>query len=149
MDCLRVRWIVGLDGILEKKEVSLIFSTLSLALAPSDFLKSFIQLRWSTLPIKVALFYEWCIFLCSEYPPSKEEIEDLERHSHGIPLKFCLVEHGRLNFFSFNKVELPILPWSFRATDTNLGMSCEELWYNYEFLVCGLMLNRCVITIHY
>ncbi|XP_015168365.1 tRNA-splicing endonuclease subunit Sen54-like [Solanum tuberosum] len=51
-----------------------------------------------------------CIFLCSEYPPSKEEIEDLERHSHGIPLKFCLVEHGRLSFFSFNKVELPILP---------------------------------------
>ncbi|KAH0689444.1 hypothetical protein KY289_016802 [Solanum tuberosum] len=53
-----------------------------------------------------------CFVLClgSEYPPSKEEIEDLERHSHGIPLKFCLVEHGRLSFFSFNKVELPILP---------------------------------------
>ncbi|CAN4109146.1 unnamed protein product [Withania somnifera] len=48
--------------------------------------------------------------LASEYPPSKEEIEDLERHSHGIPLKFCLVEHGRVSFFSFNKVELPILP---------------------------------------
>ncbi|CAN4118476.1 unnamed protein product [Withania somnifera] len=53
-----------------------------------------------------------CFVLClvSEYPPSKEEIEDLERHSHGIPLKFCLVEHGHMSFFSFNKVELPILP---------------------------------------
>ncbi|XP_033517189.1 probable tRNA-splicing endonuclease subunit sen54 isoform X1 [Nicotiana tomentosiformis] len=53
-----------------------------------------------------------CFVLClaSEYPPSKEEIEDLERHSHGIPLKFCLVEHGRVSFFSFSKVELPILP---------------------------------------
>ncbi|PHT71479.1 hypothetical protein T459_26583 [Capsicum annuum] len=53
-----------------------------------------------------------CFVLClaSEYPPSKEEIEDLERHSHGIPLKFCLVENGRVSFFSFNKVELPILP---------------------------------------
>ncbi|TMW95820.1 hypothetical protein EJD97_008299, partial [Solanum chilense] len=47
-----------------------------------------------------------CFVLClaSEYPPSKEEIEDLERHSHGIPLKFCLVEHGRLSFSHSTKL---------------------------------------------
>uniref|UniRef100_A0A5B7C221 tRNA-splicing endonuclease subunit Sen54 N-terminal domain-containing protein n=1 Tax=Davidia involucrata TaxID=16924 RepID=A0A5B7C221_DAVIN len=44
------------------------------------------------------------------HPPSKPEIEDLERQCNGIPLKFCHVEHGRVSFFSFNKVELPILP---------------------------------------
>ncbi|KAL6973247.1 hypothetical protein U1Q18_027429 [Sarracenia purpurea var. burkii] len=46
----------------------------------------------------------------SGHPPSKLEIEDLERRCNGIPLKFCHVEHGRVSFFSFNKVELPVLP---------------------------------------
>uniref|UniRef100_A0A5B6Z5S1 tRNA-splicing endonuclease subunit Sen54 N-terminal domain-containing protein n=1 Tax=Davidia involucrata TaxID=16924 RepID=A0A5B6Z5S1_DAVIN len=44
------------------------------------------------------------------HPPSKPEIEDLERQCNGIPLKFCCVEYGRVSFFSFNKVELPALP---------------------------------------
>ncbi|PIM99397.1 hypothetical protein CDL12_28111 [Handroanthus impetiginosus] len=41
------------------------------------------------------------------YPPSKQEIEDLERHCNGRPLKFCIVEHGHASFLSFTKVELP------------------------------------------
>ncbi|KAL0346222.1 UNVERIFIED_CONTAM: hypothetical protein Sradi_4453500 [Sesamum radiatum] len=48
--------------------------------------------------------------LTSGHPPSKQEIEDLERRCGGSPLKFCIVEHGRVSFLSFTKVELPILP---------------------------------------
>ncbi|TXG70328.1 hypothetical protein EZV62_005263 [Acer yangbiense] len=50
--------------------------------------------------------------LCSTgvYPPSKAEIEVLERQCGSIPMKFCHVEHGRVSFFFFNKVELPVLP---------------------------------------
>ncbi|GMP34249.1 hypothetical protein CsSME_00007201 [Camellia sinensis var. sinensis] len=29
---------------------------------------------------------------------------------NGIPLKFCHVEYGPVSFFSFNRVELPVLP---------------------------------------
>ncbi|XP_030515379.1 uncharacterized protein LOC115729072 isoform X2 [Rhodamnia argentea] len=43
-------------------------------------------------------------------PPSNIEIEALERQCGGVPLKFCLVEHGRVSFCSFSKVELPVLP---------------------------------------
>ncbi|XP_051152475.1 uncharacterized protein LOC127266283 isoform X2 [Andrographis paniculata] len=48
--------------------------------------------------------------LSSGQPPSKKEIEDLEAHYNGCPVKFCTVEHGRVSFFSFDQVELPILP---------------------------------------
>ncbi|PIM99395.1 hypothetical protein CDL12_28109 [Handroanthus impetiginosus] len=44
------------------------------------------------------------------HPPSKLQIEDLERRCNGRPLKFCIVEHGRASFLSFTKVELPVLP---------------------------------------
>ncbi|XP_015894967.3 uncharacterized protein LOC107428885 [Ziziphus jujuba] len=44
------------------------------------------------------------------YPPSKAELEALERQCGGVPLKFCHIEHGRVNFFSFDRVELPVLP---------------------------------------
>ncbi|TXG70311.1 hypothetical protein EZV62_005246 [Acer yangbiense] len=49
-------------------------------------------------------------FSCRVYPPSKAEIEVLERQCGSIPMKFCHVEHGCVSFFFFNKVELPILP---------------------------------------
>lgn len=48
--------------------------------------------------------------LTSSLPPSKQEISNLGRRCNGIPLKFCSVEHGRVTFFSFNTVELPLLP---------------------------------------
>ncbi|GFQ03474.1 tRNA-splicing endonuclease subunit sen54 [Phtheirospermum japonicum] len=48
--------------------------------------------------------------LTSGYPPSRQEIEDLETRCNGSPLNFCVVEHGRVSFLSFPKVELPILP---------------------------------------
>ncbi|XAR72352.1 hypothetical protein NMG60_11018962 [Bertholletia excelsa] len=48
--------------------------------------------------------------LARDHPPSKAEIEDLERQCNGIPLKFCHVEHGRVSFVSFNRMELPVLP---------------------------------------
>lgn len=46
----------------------------------------------------------------SSLPPSKQEVSNLERRCNGIPLKFCNIEHGRVSFFSFNMVELPLLP---------------------------------------
>ncbi|WOH16147.1 hypothetical protein DCAR_0935696 [Daucus carota subsp. sativus] len=48
--------------------------------------------------------------LTSSLPPSKQEISNLERQCYGIPLKFCNIENGRVSFFSFNMVELPLLP---------------------------------------
>ncbi|KAI3691221.1 hypothetical protein L2E82_49441 [Cichorium intybus] len=42
-------------------------------------------------------------------PPTKKQIEDLEGQYEGILLKFCYVEHGRISFFSFNQIELPVL----------------------------------------
>ncbi|KAJ0042112.1 hypothetical protein Pint_17839 [Pistacia integerrima] len=50
------------------------------------------------------------LYLTRVCPPSKAEIEVLERQCGSIPLKFCHVEHGRVSFFSFDRVELPILP---------------------------------------
>ncbi|KAF5750234.1 tRNA-splicing endonuclease subunit Sen54-like isoform X1 [Tripterygium wilfordii] len=48
--------------------------------------------------------------LASGSPPSKAEIQVLEKQCNGIPLKFCDIEHGRISFFSFDEVELPVLP---------------------------------------
>ncbi|KAL4607838.1 hypothetical protein ACB092_09G203800 [Castanea dentata] len=42
--------------------------------------------------------------------PSIADIEVLERQCGAIPLRFCHVEYGRVSFFSFDEVELPILP---------------------------------------
>ncbi|CAK9322729.1 unnamed protein product [Citrullus colocynthis] len=50
------------------------------------------------------------VCLTRGYPPSKKDIEVLERTSRGIPMKYCYVEHGRVCLFSFDNVELPILP---------------------------------------
>lgn len=50
------------------------------------------------------------LYLISGHPPSKQEIENLEIRCSGYPLKFCIVEHGRVSFLSFTKVELPVLP---------------------------------------
>ncbi|KAK2362614.1 tRNA-splicing endonuclease subunit [Trifolium repens] len=50
------------------------------------------------------------LYLSRGHPPSKAEIELLERQCGGIPLKFCLVAEGRVSFFSFDKVELPVIP---------------------------------------
>lgn len=47
----------------------------------------------------------------SSHPPSKEEIAELERRCNNNPLKFCNVDpSGRVSFFAFNRVELPVLP---------------------------------------
>ncbi|XP_057787610.1 uncharacterized protein LOC131004878 [Salvia miltiorrhiza] len=48
--------------------------------------------------------------LASGHPPSRQEIEDLETCCGQIPLKIYVVEHGRVSFLSFTKVELPTLP---------------------------------------
>ncbi|KAK9987379.1 hypothetical protein SO802_032330 [Lithocarpus litseifolius] len=42
--------------------------------------------------------------------PSIADFEVLERQCGAIPLWFCHVEYGRVSFFSFDEVELPILP---------------------------------------
>ncbi|CAA3011229.1 uncharacterized protein LOC111370274 isoform X1 [Olea europaea var. sylvestris] len=53
-----------------------------------------------------------CFLLCitGDHPPSKQATEDLETRYKGHCIKFCNVEHGRISFFSFTKVELPVLP---------------------------------------
>ncbi|KAJ1430013.1 tRNA-splicing endonuclease, subunit Sen54, N-terminal [Sesbania bispinosa] len=50
------------------------------------------------------------LYMSRGHPPSRAEIEALERQCGGIPLKICLVTEGRVSFFSFDKVELPVLP---------------------------------------
>ncbi|CAL5214402.1 unnamed protein product [Lathyrus oleraceus] len=50
------------------------------------------------------------LYLSRGHLPSRDEIEALERQCAGIPLKICLVTEGRVSFFSFDKVELPVLP---------------------------------------
>ncbi|XP_022744097.1 tRNA-splicing endonuclease subunit Sen54 isoform X1 [Durio zibethinus] len=50
------------------------------------------------------------LYLSRGSPPSRVEIETLERKHGAIPLKFCQVENGRISFFSFGKVELAVLP---------------------------------------
>ncbi|CAN6576991.1 unnamed protein product [Malus baccata var. baccata] len=44
------------------------------------------------------------------HPPSKAELEALQRRCGNIPVKVCHVEQGVVSLFSFDKVELPILP---------------------------------------
>ncbi|GAB4843880.1 hypothetical protein Ancab_013844 [Ancistrocladus abbreviatus] len=53
-----------------------------------------------------------CFLICltGGHPPSRAAVEDLEKLCKGIPLRFGHVEHGRVSFFTFNKVELPVLP---------------------------------------
>ena len=51
-----------------------------------------------------------CFEFYSGNPPTKKQIEDLEGQCEGIPLKVCYVEHGRVSFFSFNEIELHVLP---------------------------------------
>ncbi|CAJ1912782.1 unnamed protein product [Sphenostylis stenocarpa] len=50
------------------------------------------------------------LYLSRGHPPCKVEIEALEKQCGGIPLKICQVTEGRVSFFSYDKVELPVLP---------------------------------------
>ena len=47
-----------------------------------------------------------CFEFYSGNPPTKKQIEDLEGQCEGIPLMI----HGRVSFYSFNQIELPVLP---------------------------------------
>ncbi|XP_027349224.1 tRNA-splicing endonuclease subunit Sen54 isoform X2 [Abrus precatorius] len=50
------------------------------------------------------------LHLSRGHPPSRAEIQALQRQCGNIPLKICLVAEGRVSFFSFDKVEVPVLP---------------------------------------
>ncbi|CAL0310594.1 unnamed protein product [Lupinus luteus] len=52
------------------------------------------------------------LYLARDHPPSRTgiEIEALEKQCDGIPLKIARVTGGRVSFFSFDNVELPVLP---------------------------------------
>ncbi|KAF0914452.1 hypothetical protein E2562_028530 [Oryza meyeriana var. granulata] len=50
------------------------------------------------------------LFLLSNKPPSRDELETVENKFEGIPLKFCHVDNGRISFLSFDKPALPSLP---------------------------------------
>ncbi|KAJ4847300.1 hypothetical protein Tsubulata_031987 [Turnera subulata] len=49
------------------------------------------------------------VCLSRSNPPSRLKLETLERQ-YGIPMKICHVDHGHASFFSFDKVDLPVLP---------------------------------------
>ncbi|XP_073222116.1 uncharacterized protein [Cicer arietinum] len=53
---------------------------------------------------------DFLLYLSRGHLPSRAEIEALERQCGRIPLKICLVTEGKVSFFSFDKVELPVLP---------------------------------------
>ncbi|XP_031489486.1 uncharacterized protein LOC116257032 isoform X1 [Nymphaea colorata] len=48
--------------------------------------------------------------VAGEIPPTIVQVENLRKQSGDIPIKFAHVDHGRVSIFSYNKVELPILP---------------------------------------
>ncbi|KAJ4773152.1 tRNA-splicing endonuclease subunit [Rhynchospora pubera] len=50
------------------------------------------------------------ICLVGDRPPSRKEVEDLEKKCKSVPLKFCHVSHDNVSFFSFPKVSLSVLP---------------------------------------
>ncbi|KAF3327712.1 tRNA-splicing endonuclease subunit sen54 N-term [Carex littledalei] len=50
------------------------------------------------------------ICLVGDRPPSRKEVEDLEKRCKSVPLKFCHVNHDNVSFFSLSKVSLPVLP---------------------------------------
>ncbi|MED6223011.1 hypothetical protein PIB30_069880 [Stylosanthes scabra] len=50
------------------------------------------------------------LYLSRGDPPSRAEMEALEKQCGGLPLKIGLVTEGRVSFFSFDKVEIPLLP---------------------------------------
>ncbi|EPS64585.1 hypothetical protein M569_10197 [Genlisea aurea] len=50
--------------------------------------------------------FELC--LSSRRPPSKSAIEAIEKRCSNV--KFCVVDEGKVYFYSFDKVELPLLP---------------------------------------
>jgi len=53
-----------------------------------------------------------CFLLCllRNKPPSRVELETVENNFGAIPLKYCLVDNGRVSFLSFDQVALPSLP---------------------------------------
>ncbi|EEF35062.1 conserved hypothetical protein [Ricinus communis] len=55
---------------------------------------------------------EPAFFLCliRGSPPSTSKIEAVERQCGEVPLKFCQVDNGRISIFSFQRIELPVLP---------------------------------------
>ncbi|KNA17084.1 hypothetical protein SOVF_081910 [Spinacia oleracea] len=50
------------------------------------------------------------VYPTSGHPPSQSDIKELERQSNGLPLKVGHIDEGRVSLFSFDKVELPVLP---------------------------------------
>lgn len=74
------------------------------------------KMTWTFFPSSLVIFILMliismvCILPCRGSPPSKGHIENLDRQRGEVPLKFCHVDHGRVSFFSFTKVELPVLP---------------------------------------
>ncbi|KDP41987.1 hypothetical protein JCGZ_27005 [Jatropha curcas] len=50
------------------------------------------------------------LYLIRGSPPSKAKIEAFERQCGEVPLKYCHVDDGRVSYFSFKSVQLPVLP---------------------------------------
>ncbi|CAO2827334.1 unnamed protein product [Amaranthus hypochondriacus] len=50
------------------------------------------------------------VYSTSGHPPSLSDLKELERQSNGRPVKIGHVDDGRVSLFSFDEVELPVLP---------------------------------------
>lgn len=53
---------------------------------------------------------EFILCIARDCPPNKNEVQALQLLCGKIPLKFASAESGRVSFFSFDSVKLPVLP---------------------------------------
>lgn len=53
---------------------------------------------------------EFILCIARDCPPNKNEVQSLQLLCGKIPLKFSSTECGRVSFFSFDSVKLPVLP---------------------------------------
>lgn len=53
---------------------------------------------------------EFILCIARDCPPNKNDVQALQRLCGKIPLKFASTECGRVGFFSFDSVNLPVLP---------------------------------------
>ncbi|KAH7404457.1 hypothetical protein KP509_15G026400 [Ceratopteris richardii] len=53
---------------------------------------------------------DFSLYISSDLPIDRVTIEDLNANNNGVPVTIATVDSGRVSFFNFNEVQLPILP---------------------------------------
>ncbi|KAJ4909802.1 Uncharacterized protein Rs2_04423 [Raphanus sativus] len=65
--------------------------------------------RFSLAPTVKASFFTLNYLFHRDSPPSKEDVRVLQSRI-AAPLRFCHIAQGRVSFFSFSSINLPVLP---------------------------------------